>query len=67
MSTTFAGRFIERGTADYEAARTEALFNARHPFAMSRLQRLRDVYDAQRTLFDFYQRSGCAANEFEPR
>ena len=29
--TEFTGRFIERGMADYEAARTEALFNARHP------------------------------------
>ncbi|HEY7626436.1 MAG TPA: FAD-dependent oxidoreductase, partial [Ilumatobacteraceae bacterium] len=28
---TFAGRFIERGSAGYEQARTEALFNARHP------------------------------------
>ncbi|MEY2445763.1 MAG: hypothetical protein QOE00_2343 [Ilumatobacteraceae bacterium] len=27
----FVGRYIERGSADYEAARTEALFNARHP------------------------------------
>lgn len=27
----FEGRFIERGDADYERARTEALFNARRP------------------------------------
>ena len=27
----FEGRFIERGTADYESARTDGLFNARHP------------------------------------
>lgn len=27
----FEGRFVERGTAHYERARTEALFNARHP------------------------------------
>ena len=27
----FEGRFVERGSAEYEPARTEALFNARHP------------------------------------
>lgn len=27
----FEGRFVERGSADYEAARTDPLFNARHP------------------------------------
>ena len=27
----FEGRFIERGSSDYEVARTGALFNARHP------------------------------------
>ncbi len=27
----FQGRFVERGSADYEAARTDALFNCRHP------------------------------------
>ena len=33
--TMFDGRFIERGSAEYEAARTDALFNARHPLALS--------------------------------
>src|SRR4249919_3541605 len=27
----FAGRFVERGSAEYEGSRTAALFNARHP------------------------------------
>jgi hypothetical protein len=27
----FDGRFVERGNTEYEAARTDALFNARHP------------------------------------
>ena len=27
----FDGRFVERGSAEYEAARVGALFNARHP------------------------------------
>ncbi|MEP7202436.1 MAG: hypothetical protein ABI894_07500 [Ilumatobacteraceae bacterium] len=27
----FEGRFIERGNAEYEAARTEALFKMRYP------------------------------------
>ena len=29
--TMFEGRYIERGSPEYEAARTAALFNARHP------------------------------------
>src|ERR1700675_3415014 len=29
--TFFEGRYIERGTPEYEDARTAALFNARHP------------------------------------
>lgn len=33
----------------------------------ARLQRLRGIHDPQGRFFDFYQRSGCAANEFEPR
>ena len=27
----FQGRYVERGSAEYESARTEALFNARRP------------------------------------
>ncbi len=27
----FQGRFVDRGSADYEAARTDGLFNCRHP------------------------------------
>jgi hypothetical protein len=33
----------------------------------AKLQQLRDVYDPDRRFFDFYQRSGCSANDFEPR
>jgi hypothetical protein len=29
--TMFEGRYIERGSPEYESARTDALFNARHP------------------------------------
>ncbi|MEO8267611.1 MAG: hypothetical protein ABI706_19080 [Ilumatobacteraceae bacterium] len=31
MSAMFEGRLIERGTAEYDAARTEPLFNTRYP------------------------------------
>ncbi len=31
MMPMFQGRYVERGSAEYESARTEALFNARHP------------------------------------
>ena len=32
----------------------------------AKLGELRDVYDPDRMFFDFYQRPGCAVNEFEP-
>jgi hypothetical protein len=50
---------------DADLTRRSSKFMADANFA--KLQRLRDVYDLDRLFFDFYQRSGCAANEFEPR
>ena len=50
---------------DADLTRRSSKFMADANFA--RLQELREVYDPERRFFDFYQRSGCAANEFEPR
>jgi FAD/FMN-containing dehydrogenase len=50
---------------DADLTRRSSKFMADANFA--ELQRLRDVYDPDRRFFDFYQRPGCAANEFEPR
>ena len=50
---------------DADLTRRSSKFMADANFA--RLQELREVYDPDRRFFDFYQRSGCAANEFEPR
>jgi FAD/FMN-containing dehydrogenase len=50
---------------DADLTRRSSKFMADENFA--KLQRLRDVYDPDRMFFDFYQRSGCSANEFEPR
>ncbi len=49
---------------DADLTRRSSKFMSDANFA--RLQALRDVYDPDRLFFDFYQRSGCAANEFEP-
>ncbi len=50
---------------DADLTRRSSKFMADANFA--RLQSLRDVYDPDRLFFDFYQRSGCSVNEFEPR
>lgn len=50
---------------DADLTRRSSKFMADANFA--RLQALRDVYDPDRLFFDFYQRPGCPANEFEPR
>jgi FAD/FMN-containing dehydrogenase len=50
---------------DADLTRRSSKFMADENFA--KLQRLRDMYDPDRMFFDFYQRSGCSANEFEPR
>jgi len=50
---------------DADLTRRSSKFMADANFA--KLQRLRDTYDPDRRFFDFYQRSGCSANEFEPR
>jgi FAD/FMN-containing dehydrogenase len=50
---------------DADLTRRSSKFMADTNFA--KLQALRDVYDPDRRFFDFYQRTGCAANEFEPR
>jgi FAD/FMN-containing dehydrogenase len=49
---------------DADLTRRSSKFMADTNFA--RLQRLRDVYDPERRFFDFYQRSGCSANDLEP-
>ena len=49
----FTGRYVERGRAEDLSIAVDT--------------RVRYVYDPERLFFDFYQRSGCAANEFEPR
>jgi hypothetical protein len=33
----------------------------------AKLQQLRAVHDPDARFFDFYERAGCPANEFEPR
>ena len=50
---------------DADLTRRSSKFMADANFA--RLQQLREVHDPERRFFDFYQRSGCSANEFEPR
>ena len=50
---------------DADLTRRSSKFMADANFA--KLQQLREVYDPDRMFFDFYQRSGCSANEFEPR
>jgi FAD/FMN-containing dehydrogenase len=57
---------ISKGSylGDADLTRRSSKFMADANFA--RLQRLRDVYDPDRRFFDFYQRSGCSANDFEP-
>lgn len=50
---------------DADLTRRSSKFMADANFA--RLAQLRDRYDPDRLFFDFYQRSGCAANDFEPR
>jgi FAD/FMN-containing dehydrogenase len=50
---------------DADLTRRSSKFMADANFA--RLQALRDAYDPDRLFFDFYQRRGCPANEFEPR
>jgi FAD/FMN-containing dehydrogenase len=58
---------VSRGSylGDADLTRRSSKFMADTNF--TRLQRLRDVHDPEGRFFDFYQRSGCAANEFEPR
>jgi FAD/FMN-containing dehydrogenase len=48
---------------DADLTRRSSKFMADDNFA--RLQQLRDLYDPDRLFFDFYQRPGCAVNEFE--
>jgi FAD/FMN-containing dehydrogenase len=50
---------------DADLTRRSSKFMSDANFA--RLQQLREVHDPDRLFFDFYQRSGCSANEFEPR
>jgi len=50
---------------DADLTRRSSKFMADANFA--ELQRLRDVYDRDRRFFDFYERPGCKANEFETR
>ena len=50
---------------DADLTRRSSKFMADTNFA--RLQQLREVHDPEHRFFDFYQRSGCSANEFEPR
>ena len=50
---------------DADLTRRSSKFMADANFA--KLQKMREVYDPEGRFFDFYQHSGCAANEFEPR
>jgi len=50
---------------DADLTRRSSKFMADANFA--ELQRLRDMYDPDRRFFDYYERPGCKANEFEPR
>jgi FAD/FMN-containing dehydrogenase len=56
---------VSKGTylGDADLTRRSSKFMADENFA--RLQQLRDLYDPDRLFFDFYQRPGCAVNEFE--
>ena len=55
------GSYLADAALDHRSSKFMADAN------FAKLQRLRDVYDPDRRFFDFYQRSGCSANEFEPR
>ena len=61
LETVSEGSYL----GDADLTRRSSKFMADANFA--RLRQLRDVYDPDRLFFDFYQRSGCSANEFEPR
>ena len=50
---------------DADLTRRSSKFMADANFA--RLQQPHEVHDPEHRFFDFYQRSGCSANEFEKR